>query len=280
MTRAILTALFGLTAAIGPVAGQARVTRDLDYVPAVEYADGKDRLDVYAPPNATLAPVVVSFYGGALTAGDKSEQPYIGELFAKAGYVTVVVNYRLSPVVTHPAHVQDAAASVAWVKRNIAQYGGDPNKIFLIGHSAGAYLISLLLLDPRYLAAHQLKPSDIRGAVPVSAFFYVERPGVGPDRPKYVWGTDAATWKDASPATYVRAGLPPMLLLYADGDEEWRRRQNVDFAVALQAAGDRYVETRMIAGRSHLTVWYKMEQGEEETSRAMLQFFAKVLKQP
>src|ERR1051325_7626302 len=154
MTRAVPIALLALAVTLHPAAvrSQVRVTRDIDYVPTVEYADQKDRLDVYAPPNASRAPVIVSFYGGALTAGDKSEQPYIGELFARAGYVTVVVNYRLSPTVMHPAHVQDAAASVAWVKHNIGKYGGDPNNVFLIGHSAGAYLVALLLLDPRYLA--------------------------------------------------------------------------------------------------------------------------------
>ena len=182
--RANAIILFGLIALAMPStsAGQVKVTRDIDYLPTVEYADKKDRLDIYQPANAKLAPVVVSFYGGALTAGDKSEQPYVGERFAAAGYVTVIVNYRLSPGVTHPAHVEDAAASVAWVSKNIAKYGGDPSKIFLTGHSAGVYLLSPLLLDPRYLARHDLKPSSIRGAAPVSAFYYVERKDVAPAR--------------------------------------------------------------------------------------------------
>lgn len=280
MSRASFTILIAVLLLASPSvsASQIRVTRDVDFIPGVEYADGKDRLDIYQPVSAKDAPVVVSFYGGALTAGDKSEQPYVGEQFAAADYVTVVVNYRLSPGVSHPAHVEDAAASVAWVKRNIAKYGGDPSKIFLTGHSAGAYLLALLLLDPRYLAAHKIKPADIRGAAPVSAFFYVERKGVGPDRPKYVWGADSTKWRAASPATYVRRNVPPLLLLYADGDDAWRREQQGDFAAALRAAGDTHVETQMIKGRNHLTVWYEMEHGEEATSRAILQFFAKVLK--
>ena len=123
-----------------------------------------------------------------------------------------------------------------------------------------------------------MKPSDIRGAAPVSAFFYVERTGVGPDRPKFIWGSDPKAWPAASPASYVRADVPPMLLLYADGDDAWRRQQQGDFADALRAAGDHNVETHMITGRTHLTVWYTMKDGQDETSRAIEQFVTKVLK--
>ena len=84
--------------------------------------------------------------------------------------------------------------------------------MFVIGHSAGAYLAALLALDPEYLAAFQMSPKDLKGVVPVSAFFYVNRTGVAPDRPKDVWGTDVATWKAASPAAWLRKDAPPMLL--------------------------------------------------------------------
>jgi acetyl esterase/lipase len=259
-------------------AAQIRVEHDIRYTTGPAYADNKDKLDIYVPPGAKSAPVIVSLYGGALTAGDKSEQPYVGERFAEAGIVTVLINYRLSPTVAHPGHVQDAAAAVAWVKKNIAKYGGDPNKLFLTGHSAGAYLITLLLLDPRYLAANGLKPSDIRGAAPVSAFFYVEGKGVGPDRPKFIWGADPKAWPAASPASYVRKDLPPLLLLNADGDDAWRRQQQIDFAAALKTAGDENVQSRTIAGRTHLTVWYTMKDGQDETARAIEQFVARILK--
>jgi acetyl esterase/lipase len=263
--------------AAGTAGAQIRIEHDIKYTTGPAYADNKDKLDIYIPPGAKSAPVIISLYGGALTAGDKSEQPYVGERFAEAGNVTVLINYRLSPTVAHPAHVQDAATAVAWVKKNIAKYGGDPNKIILTGHSAGGYLIALLLLDARYLAAVGMKPSDIRGAAPVSGFFYVEGAGVGPDRPKYIWGADPKAWPAASPASYVRADVPPILLLYADGDDAWRRQQQLDFAAALRAAGDKNIETHMIAGRSHLTVWYTMEHGQDETSRAIEAFAARTL---
>ncbi len=259
---------------------QIRVEHDITYTPpnVAPYADNKDKLDIFIPPNAKGAPVIISLYGGALEAGDKSEQPYVGQRFAEAGNVTVLINYRLSPAFAHPVHVQDAAMAVAWVKKNIAKYGGDPNKIFLTGHSAGAYLITLLLLDPKYLAAVGMRPSDIRGAAPVSGFFYVERTGVGPDRPKYVWGADPSKWPAASPASYVRKDVPPLLLLYADGDDAWRREQQLAFLTDLRAAGDKNVEMHMIPGRSHLTVWYTMEHGQDETAKAIEQFVTKILK--
>jgi len=213
-----------------------------------------------------------------LMAGDRREERFVGERFAAAGYLTVVASYRLSPEVSHPAHIQDVAAAFAWITRNIRQYGGDPDRIMVIGHSAGAYLAMLLAADPRYLAAHQLSPRDIKGVVPVSGFFWVEKPGVAPDRPAEIWGTNPKTWTDASPAHYLRADLPPVLLIDTDGDEDWRQQQNADFYAALRAAGDRDVATHKVLGRTHMSVWYDMSKGgSEETSSTILQFAARVL---
>jgi acetyl esterase/lipase len=272
--KSLLTALLvGVTVCVpSSAAAQVRVVADVDYVASAEYADKKDRLDIYVPDGARQAPVIIAIHGGGLRAGDKSGQTGIGQRLASAGHVTVIVNHRLSPGVSHPAHVEDIAAAVAWVKKNIATHGGDPGRIFVIGHSAGGYLTALLATDRRFLGAHGLRPQDIRGFVPVSGFFYVDRPGVAPDRPKDTWGTDVNVWKSASPGTHVESGMPPLLLLYADGDDEWRRKQQAEFADAVRAKGNRNVETRMIAGRTHNTVWDDMAKGEEETSRAIVEF--------
>jgi acetyl esterase/lipase len=249
-----------------------KVSIDYDYVSTSEYPDRKDRLDVYAPADAKGAPVIVSIHGGALREGDKSGQAFVGQRFAAAGFVTIVINYRLSPSVMHPAHVEDAAHAVAWARTHAVDLGGDPKKLFVIGHSAGAYLAALLALDPKYLAAYQMSPADLKGVVPVSAFFYVDRKGVAPDRPKDVWGTDVAVWKAASPAAYVRKDVPPMLLLYADGDDEWRRQQQTDFLADLKKAGDKAIETRMIAGRNHGSIWSRMKNADDETASAIIAF--------
>ena len=252
---------------------QVNVVKNVDYIANLDYADGKDRLDLYIPKGVTNAPVIFSVHGGLLMQGDRSEEVFVGQRFAAAGYLTVVISYRLSPEVSHPAHIQDVAAAFAWVKRNIKQHGGDPNRILVIGHSAGAYLAALLATDARYLAVHKLSSKDIMGIVPVSGFFWVEKTGVAPDRPKDVWGTDPKVWIDASPPRHLRADLPPVLLLYTDGDEDWRRKQNEDMAAAFRSAGHKDVTIRRIDGRTHMSVWTDMLGGEsEETSSAILVF--------
>ena len=249
-----------------------KVVKDIAYLPNASYADNKDKLDLYLPEGRTNVPVIVSYYGGGLTRGDKDAQAFIGQRFAAAGFATAVVNYRLSPDVKHPAHVQDAAASFAWVKRNIAKYGGNADQVFIIGHSAGAYLVALLATDERYVAAHKLSLRDIRGVVPVSAFYWVERTGVAPDREKTIWGTDTSVWIDASPAHHLRKDAPPMLVVYADGDDEWRRQQNAEMVQVLKAAGDAHVDIAQISGRNHNSIWSKVSEPNDETAERIIQF--------
>jgi acetyl esterase/lipase len=257
------------------------VVRDVDYVANADYSDGKDRLDIYIPEGARNAPVIFSIHGGALEAGDRSEERFVGQRFAGAGYVTVVISYRLSPDISHPAHIQDVASAFAWVTRNIARHGGDAGRVLVTGHSAGAYLAMLLAADPRWLAAHKVSARAIAGVAPVSGFYWVDREGVAPDRPAYVWGRDRRVWVDASPAHYLRPDLPPVLLLDTDGDEAWRQRQKADFAAALRAAGHKDVSVYKVEGRTHMSVWTEMNDGEgEETSSQILGFAKRVFAAP
>jgi len=254
------------------------VVKDIDYVPQSEYPDGKDRLDVYIPQGAANAPVIVSIHGGLLMAGDRREDAFVGQRFAAAGHVTAVISYRLSPQASHPAHIEDAATAFAWVKRNIRQHGGDPDRILVTGHSAGAYLAMLLVADQRWLAAHKLSSRDIKGVAPVSGFYWVDKPGVAPDRPKSVWGPDPKVWADASPTRYLRADLPPILILDTDGDEAWRQQQAVDLATALRKTGHKDLATHKVLGRTHMSVWTKMNDSPtEETSTHILRFASRVL---
>ena len=227
--------------------------RDIDYVAAEDYADNKDKLDLFMPEGLTNTPVVVYFHGGGLQNGTKAIGEGLGKQLAARGIGLVTANYRLSPSVMHPAHMEDAAAAFAWTKRNIANYGGDPDRVFVSGHSAGAYLAALMTLDPRYLEAHRLRLSDIRGAIPVSPFLFVEDPDVAPGRPKTVWGTDEAVWLDVSVTPYIGGSKPSMLFIYADGDDDWRREQNQRLATELTAAGNDAAVIE-IADRTHGSV--------------------------
>jgi acetyl esterase/lipase len=238
-----------------------RVIRDLPYLQGAKYADAKDKLDLYLPEGRRNAPVIVWYYGNQLMGGDKSEDEFVGRRFASAGFVTAVVNYRLSPSVSHPAHILDAAASFAWVKRHIAEYGGDADRVFASGYSAGGYLVALLATDARYLAAHKLSPRDIRG--------------VAPDRDASVWGTDRAVWVDASPAHHLHANGPPMLILYADRDEDWRREQNVEVAAAMKATGRTNVEIAMISDRTHATIRSRIGSDGDTTTEQIIRFVSR-----
>ena len=250
-----------LAIALPTAQGTARdvmVHRDIDYIDGVDYADNKDRLDVHMPVGVSNAPVFVFFHGGALQNGSKDAGNGLGATLGHQGIVVVSANYRLSPGVMHPAHLEDAAAAVAWTVANIGSHGGDPSRVFIGGHSAGAYLAAQLSLDPSYLRAHGLDLSNIRGTVPISPFLYVEE--VAPDRPKTVWGTDEAVWRQASVKPYIGSDKQPMLLVYADGDDDWRREQNERLKTELKSAGNGDVDAVEIADRTHGSVLSKMAE--------------------
>jgi acetyl esterase/lipase len=271
----LITLIALLFCATPPLQAEVEILRDLPYLENAGYADDKDKLDIYRPQGAKDAAVVVFIHGGALLRGDKSQQEHIGRFFAGHGYVTVCVNHRLSPGVVHPAHIEDAAASFAWVVRNIGRYGGDADHVALTGHSAGGYLAALLALDSRYLEARGLDTSAIKAVLPISGFFHVER--LAPDRPKTVWGEEEEVWRQASPARYVSASAPPTLLLYADGDVAARRQESLDLAAELRSAGQSKVETVQIADRDHVSIWQLLGSAGDATGKHMLQFLGETL---
>ena len=264
-----LTALFSLLATM-PVLAQGVVTRDVDYMSAVDYEDGKDLLDIYMPEGVADAPVFVFFHGGALRVGDKSAGQVVAQRLVPHGIGVVSASYRLTPSVMHPAHVQDAAAATAWVVEHIGSYGGDTENVYVSGHSAGAYLAALLALDPTHLDAHHLTPASIRGSIPISAFLYVEETAA--DRPKDVWGTDPADWLHASVTPHISTAKGRMLLIYADGDDDWRRRQNETFGEAMDAAGNHNVHVVEVPNRNHGSLMSQMNAPDDEIGALMLRF--------
>lgn len=258
-----------------------RAFRDIDYVPDQDYADGKDLLDVFAPPGVSQAPVLIFLHGGGLMDGNKEFTNYnlpekavtpdfVAQRFAPEGIVVVLANYRLSPTVMHPEHARDAARVVRWVFSNIANYGGDPERVFLGGHSAGAYLAALLASDERYLKEVGLSPNDLAGVIPVSAFIYV--PEVAPDRPKSVWGEDPEVWQEASVGNYVGPGKPPFLLIFAEGDDDWRKEQNRRFQKELLETGNEEVKLVEVPDRVHITLWSRILEPGDIASRSIVDF--------
>ena len=141
------------------------VTRDVPY--AAPGGDPKlNSLDIYAPEGKTKCPVVVFIHGGGWQIGDKrSGAQAKGKGFPEQGYVFVSINYRLAPKVKHPVLAQDVAKAIAYVHANIGKYGGDPDRIFVMGHSAGAHLAALVSTDDRYLNAEGLTLKTLRGTI-------------------------------------------------------------------------------------------------------------------
>ena len=127
-------------------------------------SDPRQKLDVYRPKQpAPGAPVVVFFYGGSWNSGSRSDYLFVGEALASRGITTVIADYRLYPQVRYPLFLEDGAQAVAWTYQQIARYGGNPQRLYLMGHSAGAYNAAMLALDPLWLAAVGMGPSNVRG---------------------------------------------------------------------------------------------------------------------
>ena len=242
--------------------------RDVDYLSGRDYADDKDKLDLYMPEGANGVPVIVFFQGGGLWFGDKNDGEAFAMRFARQQIGVVSANYRLSPSVMHPAHVEDATAAVAWVIENIAQFGGDSGRVFAAGHSAGAYLVTLMTLDPAYLAAHRLGPDAIRATIPISPFLYVEE--TAKDRPKFVWGDDPAAWLRASVTPHIGPAKGQMLFIYADGDDDWRKRQIETFGQAMRNAGSKQIRVVQVPGRDHLTLISGINAADDQIGALVL----------
>lgn len=175
-----------------------------------------DALDLYLPEGVTEFPSIVWFHGGNLEGGDKSGEMTvaIARRFAGDGIAVATVNYRLHPQVSFPTYIEDAAASVAWLVRNISEHGGDPAKVFVSGHSAGGYLTAMVGLDPRYLREHELDATNLAGLIPVSGQMVThstvrrER-GIARTTPVIDAG---------APSYYVREGLPPIFSICGSED--------------------------------------------------------------
>lgn len=143
-------------------ADQMKIERDISY----SEAGGKlTSLDVYAPADGTKQPVVVWIHGGGWRRGDKSRVHERPTVFTSKGYVLVSINYRLSPHVTYREQGQDIARAIRWVRDNIDEYGGNPEKLLLMGHSAGAHLAALVATDESYLGSEKLKLGALSGVI-------------------------------------------------------------------------------------------------------------------
>ncbi|MCI0343045.1 MAG: alpha/beta hydrolase [Planctomycetales bacterium] len=205
-------------AAPAPAAQAVKVVRDIRYVEGEGADPEKHLLDLYVPEGKTGAPVLLFIHGGAWSIGDKKFHPNVGRAFASRGILTALASYRLSPSVKHPEHARDVARAIAWLVAHAAEHGGDPKRLVLSGHSAGGHLVTLVTLDPTYLAAHGLEPKAIRGVAAISGVYVIRPEGESWGDFPAVFGTDPEVRKKASPLTHVKGDHPPFLVLFAERD--------------------------------------------------------------
>ena len=216
----VLGAVLGATeyAAARP----SRRTADVPYVPATTPGfDAKyNLLDVYAPKKAGPAagyPVVLFIHGGSWTSGDKNFYSFIGRRLAKQGVVGVIISYRLAPKVHVPEQAADCARALAWTVHNIKSYGGDPARVFVMGHSAGGGLAALLATDDALLARNGLPQNPVRGVIlddpaGLDMYDYLKKMQYPGDEKYLVSFTkDPAVWHENSAIYKIRPGLPPFL---------------------------------------------------------------------
>jgi acetyl esterase/lipase len=204
---------------------------------SIAYGDGaRQKLDIYLPKqNADSgSAVLIFFHGGSWHDGEREGYGFLGRAFAARGFVTVIADYRKAPSVRFPAFVQDTASAIAWVHANIVKYDGDADRIFVMGHSAGAHIAMMTALDPQWLAANNLAPDVIKGVIGLAGPY--DFLPLTTDSSKFALGQ----WpdlKETQPITYARGDAPPLLLLTGDKDTVVKPRNSKILSEAIQALG-------------------------------------------
>jgi acetyl esterase/lipase len=245
----------GITLPSSAIDPSVAVRKDIPYTEGAPADAAKRMLDLYLPKGASNFPVLIFIHGGSWRSGDRSNYPALGSRFAKSGIGVVAPSYRLMPGAPHPAQIEDALAAVDWAIRNIAQYGGDPKRIYVSGHSAGGHLAAYAGLERRFW------PS-LKGVMALS--------GVYDLTPLAQFPSDKL---DGSPMHRVAKGAPPFLIIYCQNDYPALPAEARNFHAAMQTAGNS-TELVYVPGKNHITEIVDIWQDQDPTAQAMLRFMA------
>lgn len=210
-------------------------------LPSASYGpDVRQQLDIYVPlaeRRQHPTPMVVFFYGGSWSSGERADYRFVGEALASRGIITLVADYRLSPQVRYPVFLQDSAKAVKWAFDHARGLGADPQRIYLVGHSAGGYNAAMLALDARWLEAEGLQPVQLAGWAGLAGAYNFLPIGVPEVQVAFNWPDTAP---DTQPYFHARAqaGFPPVLLLAARTDLSVNPKRNTGaLAERLEAQG-------------------------------------------
>jgi acetyl esterase/lipase len=239
------------TSALNGIVARDTYTGDVGLPYALE---PRQRLDIFRPVNPAPGgkpPIVVFFYGGNWTRGDRAAYRFVGEALAANGVIALVADYRLSPSVRYPEFLRDCARATQWVFAHAAELGGDPSRIYLMGHSAGAYNAAMLALDPRWLKDVGLAPSQLAGWIGLAGpydFLPISDPEV---QVAFDW---PGTPKDSQPIAHAATKAPRTLLIAGSDDKVVSpQRSTVQLGRLLANAGTD-VQVQVIEGKGHATI--------------------------
>lgn len=223
-------------------------------------ADPRQKLDIYIPniaSNNAPVPVIVFFYGGSWQKGSKDDYLFLGQAFASKGYMTVVADYRLYPKVSFPVFIEDGAEAFAWVHEHIAEYGGDPKKLYVSGHSAGAYIAMMLTLNPSYLQKAGAKKEWIRGTIGISGPY--DFLPLTDEKLIQLFST-AKHPSDTQPITFATERYAPIFLATGDKDEDVLPRNSIILDTRLKKL-DSPVETHIYPDIGHIDIMLSLAHG-------------------
>lgn len=216
----------------------------------------RQRLDIYHPLPTALAangakPLVVFFFGGTWSSGDRASYKFVGEALASRGAVVVIPDFGLSPTFTYPVFVQDSALAVKWALDNAARLGANPQQVYVMGHSSGAYNAAMVALDPRWLGQLGANPTQLAGWAGLAGPYDFLPIGVPEAQVAFNWPN---TPTDSQPLAHARAGAPRTLLIAASKDKLVDPLRNTaQLAAKLRAAGVS-VQTSIFDDLGHLTL--------------------------
>jgi dienelactone hydrolase len=256
---------------------EVKVLRDLTYYEGKDADRRKHKLNLILPESEKPVPVVMWIHGGGWTQGDRRIYTALGRRFAEQGIGLAAISYRLSPKVRHPEHIKDCARAFAWLHKNVKKHGGDPDRLFVSGQSAGGHLSALLTLDRSWLEELEVPADALKGAVPMSGVYEipaVREDAVGPLAIFHrAFGGDEDVCRKASPVTHVKKLTVPMMVITETDDNFFLRPGMKKFRKAFEKAGIDDVRFVDAKDRNHISiVTHMMRKGEDPARDAIITF--------
>ncbi len=245
--------------------------RDIPYYQGEDFHPKKHRLDLYLPKIDSLAPVVLFVHGGAWVFGDRNVFgleiffSQVGRYLASQGIAVAILSYRLGPRYKHPAQVVDIARAFRFLQEHIVDYRGDPNRLFLMGYSAGGHLVSLLAMQEKWLLDEGCSFAQIKGVINISGLYDLTKAkGVA----RYTFGEEL---QNASPLFHTKFVPFPIQLIQAEKDPRMLLESGLDFEIALKNHQVK-VERNIIPERNHFTLVSSLGKKQDLTSNLILKF--------